>query len=131
MARLTPRQLPDRQLGGDQLAAQIVDLARVLHWRAVHHRPGRTASGYRTAITGDVGFPDVVVARAGALYVWECKRQLETVPGAQMAWIAALQLAGVDARVVRPSDWPTIEAVLRMPAGRRLAWPDPDEETTT
>ncbi len=38
---------------------------RLYHWRIAHFRPAKTEKGWRTPMTGDVGFPDLVIARWG------------------------------------------------------------------
>lgn len=121
--RLTTRERADRRMGGDELASHLVALARQCGWLAVHFRPAFERGKWRTPFDGDAGFPDVTVARAGELHMWECKRQLEKVPADQQAWLDVLVAAGAEARVVRPSDLEWCTSILtarprRVMAGR-------------
>jgi hypothetical protein len=50
------------------------------------------------------GFPDLVIAGHRVVYR-ELKRQTENPTKAQREWIAALEAAGADVGVWRPSDW--------------------------
>jgi hypothetical protein len=61
---------------------------------------------------GDVGFPDLVLARGGRVVFMELKSQRGVVSAAQRRWIDALQGSGHEAFVVRPSDWPSISTLL-------------------
>src|SRR5262249_14461200 len=38
-------------------------IAKLYGWLVMHQRPARTAKGWRTAIQGDAGFPDLVLVR--------------------------------------------------------------------
>lgn len=86
------------------LQRAVEDLAH-LHRCLVHHcRPARTANGWRTPISGDAGFVDVViVGNQGVLY-----RELKSGAGRlrpeQQGWLARLTTAGCDAGVWRPVD---------------------------
>ena len=89
---------------------RVVDLARSLGWRVVHFRPARTATGWVTAIQGDKGFPDTVLARQGTVWFWELKRERGGRTDAdQEAWGEAL---GSRYRSLRPSDWEWIVGAL-------------------
>lgn len=99
--------------------ASVVDAARLLGWRVHHQRPARTATGWRTAVTGDVGFPDLVLVRGGRLVVAELKSARGWVTVEQQAWLADLEAAGVEVHVWRPGDWDEVVAVLRRPSHTR------------
>lgn len=103
------------QVGGTPMSPQmseadlldaVLDLAALHHVRTAHFRPAQTATGWRTAVSGDgAGFPDLVlVGRGGVLY-----RELKSAAGSlapeQQVWLAALADAGADATVWRPVDW--------------------------
>lgn len=86
----------------------VVDYARLQGWLVHHTRPARTGKGWRTPIQGDVGFPDLVLARAGRVVFAELKSEKGRLSAGQSAWLKA-----VDGLVWRPSDWQTIKEILR------------------
>jgi hypothetical protein len=100
---------------------QVIDLAMLHGWLVTHFGPARTKRGWRTAIMGHAGFPDLVMTRHGQLLFVELKVGRNTLTLAQQAWMAALRdvrvynLAGSRGIIVetwRPEDWPAIESVL-------------------
>ena len=63
----------------------------------------------------DPGWPDAAILHreGGILYAWELKDATGTVTPAQRTWLEALgKVTRVDARVVRPGDWPLLLSVL-------------------
>jgi len=98
------------ELSEDELQARILQAARLYGWRAAHFRPARTAKGWRTPMSGDPGFPDLVLARDGVVIVAELKsRRGQTSPD-QDLWLDEL---GDHAVLWRPGDWPAIQNELR------------------
>ncbi|MGL5908712.1 MAG: VRR-NUC domain-containing protein [Phycicoccus sp.] len=79
----------------------VIDLARWHGWHVSHFRPARTAAGWRTAVQGHPGFPDLVLARAGLVLFRELKTDRGVVTAEQRAWLAAI---GDHADVWRPRD---------------------------
>ena len=90
--------------------ALIIDTALLLRWRVAHFRPAQTVKGWRTAMTGHPGWPDLSLARGGRVIVAEVKTQHGRLSVGQREWLAAL---GDVARVWRPADWPEVLAELR------------------
>ena len=90
---------------------QVVDLAHLRGWRCHHDRPARTDKGWRTAIQGDKGFPDLVLARKGRVIFAELKSETGKTTHQQNAWLAHL---GHDVEVYlwRPRDLDHIAQVL-------------------
>ena len=96
-----------------ELVDSIIELAQRLGWMAVHSRPARLAAGYRTAIQGDKGFVDLVLARHGRVIFAECKSEKGQLSGEQYNW--QCELEGVPGKwtwkehpeyyIWRPSDW--------------------------
>jgi len=41
----------------------VIDMAKVHGWLVSHQRPARTDKGWRTAVEGRAGFPDLVLVR--------------------------------------------------------------------
>jgi hypothetical protein len=107
-----------RHISEDDLLRHIVDLARLHHWLIHHCRPARTATGWRTAITGHAGFPDLVLAKPGRLVVAELKSQTGRLSPEQDVWAGMLTLIpGVEAYLWRPADWlgGVVQRVLAAP----------------
>ena len=105
----------------------VIDLAHLKGWLVAHFRPARTEKGWRTAIQGDKGFPDLVMIRANGdahLIIAELKSEKGNVTDEQQEWLdmfAELQedieLQGKLTEVVRvfvwrPSDWEAIVGIL-------------------
>lgn len=78
----------------------IIEAARTLGYLVHHTRPAQTGRGWRTPIQGDRGFPDLVIAGHGRLFVVELKRKPNRVGVEQMEWIAELERAGIYSSVV-------------------------------
>lgn len=87
----------------------VIDTARWHGWRAFHARAARTATGWRTPMQGDPGFPDVCLARRGTVIFAELKTQRGRVAPDQRAWLDAL---GERAEVWRPADRAAVLEVL-------------------
>ena len=79
----------------------IIDAARIGGWMIHAERPARTATSWRTAIRGDVGWPDLFLAHPtrGAMAL-ELKRRPNKPTTAQRVWLMMLVGAGIDARLV-------------------------------
>jgi len=93
----------------------IIEYAQARGWLVHAERPARSDKGWRTPVQGDVGFPDLVLARNGWLFIWELKAQKSRLSDTQAQWIRAIspmKMLVPIARIVRPSDWPWIEEVL-------------------
>ena len=91
---------------------QVIDLARLCGWRIAHFRPARTERGWRTAVQGDTGWPDLVLCRPPVTLFRELKAEKGKLTDDQAAWLAQLAACGLDTDTWRPSDWPDIEAAL-------------------
>jgi hypothetical protein len=102
---------------GDWLT-QVVDYAHLRGWLVSHQRPGRTSNGWRTAIQGDAGFPDLVMVREGRVIFAELKSQRGRVGEAQKPWLEELAKVSIEASNVvvalwRPGDWEAVREALR------------------
>lgn len=73
-------------------------------WLWMHQRPGRTSTGWRTAIEGTAGFPDLIALRGERVLVLEVKSETGRISIDQRRWIEAWRRAGIDARIIRPVD---------------------------
>ena len=90
-----------------QFQSAIIELAHATGWLVHHTRCVRTPRGYQTPIQGDVGFPDLVLAKGGRVILAELKTDTGKTSQAQRDWMFAS-----GAELWRPGDWPLIEAVL-------------------
>ena len=95
--------------------AQVVELAVTFGWLVQHSRPSQVGDQGRwvTAITGNVGFPDLVLAHRtrGVLFV-ELKTEIGRMATAQTEWRDTL--AGhVEWYLWRPSDLAAVGVRLR------------------
>jgi hypothetical protein len=61
-------------------------------------------------MSGDVGFPDLVLCRRGEVIVAELKRQRTKPTPGQVRWLAEL---GAHGRLWRPQDFPEVLRELR------------------
>lgn len=96
----------------EELLRRVLLLARVNGWRSYHPRPGRTKDGWATPVQGDgKGFVDVVLVRERVLWI-ELKRESGRQSREQKEWAAALEEAGQEFYLWKPSDLPNIEAIL-------------------
>ena len=89
---------------------QVIELARTFGWMVQHSRPAQVGTEGRwvTPITGDVGFPDLVLAhRTKGLVLAELKTETGRMATAQKEWRDTL--AGhVEYYLWRPSDLPSV-----------------------
>lgn len=75
-----------------EMVDSIVSAARDLGWLVHHDRPARTDKGYRTALQGDAGFPDLFLTKHGCLAFIECKMPGNKPSPAQKKWLDWLEL---------------------------------------
>lgn len=96
---------------------RIETLAKHLGYLVNHVNKATVAGGRFITPTSHAGFPDLWLLRERRLVVFEVKSESaapSAVKAAQREWIRLLQsVPGVEAYVVRPSDWPHVEALLR------------------
>lgn len=109
MTRLTPAERQDRATSGADLQRLVTELARIYGWQWVHFRPAQTQRGWRTPVEGPLGqgWPDLFLAhpRKRRLLAVELKRELgDPLTPEQVAVLQALQQAGLETVVWRPSD---------------------------
>lgn len=80
----------------------FIGVARLAGWKVCHFRPGKTQRGrWITAVQGDVGAPDVILAKDGRVLLAELKREGGKPTPEQVAWLAAL---GGHGRLWRPEN---------------------------
>lgn len=89
---------------GAELQGAIVDAAQLQRWHVAHFRPARTERGWRTPVEVHAGFPDLVLARDGVVFVWEVKGAGDVLSIEQAGWLAAIGPGVADCRVIGPTD---------------------------
>jgi hypothetical protein len=106
-----------------QFARSVLELLGLAGWRCVHHRPAGTRDGWRTAVAGSgaVGWPDIFAVRGDRALAIELKAEHGSLQHEQRDWLIALEAAGIEVYVWKPSDWSEIEQVLGR-ARERLSW---------
>lgn len=86
------------------LQRSITQAARGLGFKVFHHL---------YAVGSERGYPDLTIVGHGHIFVWELKGPKPKVYPEQLAWIDALQEAGVDARIIYPEDYDDALAALQ------------------
>jgi hypothetical protein len=94
-ARLTDEQRRFRATSEDELLTAVVQWADLRGWLIHHDRRSD-----RAIQQGDVGFPDLVLARDRRVLFVELKSETGSVSTPQMAWILAI--AGQDPKTRLP-----------------------------
>jgi hypothetical protein len=90
------RRAMERAMSEKALMQAILDCARLLGWKCIHHYDSR-----RT----EPGWPDIVCVRGDRILAMECKTERGKATKAQLDWLLALNEAGVVSLIVRPDDW--------------------------
>lgn len=79
----------------------VIDLAHYRGWLCAHFRPAQVRTGkWVTPMQGDVGYPDLTLARRGVVLHVELKAEKGRLRPEQMAWADQL---GESYRLWRPS----------------------------
>ncbi len=104
---------------GREFEDQIIRLARVHGYLVHHQRPMQRADGqWRSGISGDKGFPDLVLCGRGRVMFRECKVGRAKTTPEQFQWLMGMSDAGLDAKVWRPEMMDEIQADLARRAER-------------
>ena len=86
--------------------SQVMKAAKLTGWLAFHPRPAQARSGkWLTAMSGDPGYPDVLLTKEGRVWFIELKTDTGKLTPAQVAWLTELQKCKspfVRAFVLRP-----------------------------
>ncbi len=97
---------------------RVIDAAKLFGWRTAHFRPARTKYGWRTAMEGDTGFPDLVLVKPPRLILAELKRGKATTKAGkpsdeQAEWLRQLgSVPGVEAYCWTPEQWQEVYLTL-------------------
>ena len=116
--RLTDEERAFRAVTERQLQTRVIDAARVYGWHVAHFHDSRrpVKPGVFVGDRDAAGFPDLVLCRTGELVFAELKRETGVVTALQQTWLDALEAAGAEVHVVRPSS--EAEFVRRVARGR-------------
>ena len=95
----------------------VIDYAHLRGWLVAAFRPCESRKGWRTPMQGDVGYPDLTMARGGRVVFAELKSEKGRTSNWQAAWQDALAPTWDfptqhETHIWRPSSWPEIERVL-------------------
>ena len=93
-----------------ELSALVEEALGLGGWRWQHQRPARTKHGWRTAISGHKGWPDIYAVRAGKALALELKSAKGRLTIDQQRWLTELGSLGhsddhLMVFVWRPKDW--------------------------
>ncbi|MDQ0376623.1 VRR-NUC domain-containing protein [Amycolatopsis thermophila] len=99
----------------DDFQYVVMKVAAFCGWMACHFRPAyRKSGGVSTPVQGDKGFPDLQLARNGAVLLVELKTNTKSLSPEQRRWREHLEPSGLY-RLWRPRDWAAIRAELSAP----------------
>lgn len=104
MTAPTARAILDRSISEAEWQRTVVEYAERRGWLTFHDHDSRR---------DNAGFPDLVLVRRGRVVFAELKRQRGTMRREQETWLAALVVCAVEVYVWRPSDWDSVEELLR------------------
>jgi len=93
-----------------QFTDRVIQTAKLYGWLVTHFRPAKTERGWRTALQGDSGFVDLVLARSGEVIHAELKVGNKKPRPDQVSWGQAI---GKTYRLWYPDDWNEIVETLR------------------
>jgi hypothetical protein len=82
----------------DDLLTAVVDALRYRGWLWTHPRRSDKA-----LTMGSPGVPDIIATDGHRILILELKREGSRPTADQAVWLAALETAGADVRVLRPS----------------------------
>jgi hypothetical protein len=100
---------PSQDLLEDDWKDWVIDLAAWGKWLVQHVRPARTSQGWRSAIQGYKGAPDLLLARDGVVLLPELKTNTGQLRREQRVWLNHLGPYGC---IWRPKDWEAVAATL-------------------
>jgi hypothetical protein len=113
------RRTLDLAMSEAQWQAAVLDLAHALKWEHYHTHDSRRSPS---------GFPDLVLVRDRVIFA-ELKSERGDLVGTQYEWLMRLVHAGMEAYVWRPSDWPEVERILRVPVAHHNPQGEPCQPT--
>lgn len=107
------------QVTEDTFKDNVIQIAQLYGWMVAHFRPARTDKGWRTAMQGDKGYPDLTLAKNGYVLFVELKSETGKLSPEQGKWGTAIRGEGEGSHhryfVWRPRDMDRIRETLKMP----------------
>jgi len=97
------------------LQAGVIELAHVYGFMVHHDLPSQRSNGsWSTLVSGDTGFPDLILAKEGRVLAIELKSEKGAQSLAQKDWQRELG-DGVEYYLWKPTDWNngTVERILK------------------
>ena len=92
---------------------QVIQLAHTFGWLVQHTRPVKQGDRWLTPISGDVGFPDLVLVHPNRGIIFaELKSETGAVSDAQFKWGSRIRAAGGEWKIWRPKDMDEIQRRL-------------------
>lgn len=98
---------------------QVVEYAALMGWRVWHDNATNaprlcSSCGEVTRLPRNArGLPDLILVRRPRVVWAELKADRGRLTDEQAAWLSDLRASGQEVHLWRPSDWPTVERVLR------------------
>jgi hypothetical protein len=112
------KQPIDMEISEDTFQQHVLNVAEDNGWLRAHFRTVRIARAdgsfyYATPVQADgEGFPDLVLVRERIIYA-ELKSEIGILRPEQEVWKKAIEAAGGEYYLWRPSDWAEINKILR------------------
>ena len=75
----------------ESFSSYVEELLTLYGWHWCHFRPAQTEKGWRTAVSGDKGFPDYIAVRPPRLLIFELKSDKGQLSREQEEWMELLQ----------------------------------------
>ena len=88
----------------NEFSTQVKDALKLFGWHFSHFRPALTAHGWRTAITGNKGFPDYVATNGFKVLFIEVKGDGGKLSPEQQEWQELLRRTGHEVFCWWPKD---------------------------
>jgi hypothetical protein len=106
---------------------RVMDTARLAGWLCCHYRPSLNSRGHwSTAMEGDKGAPDLILAKGGRVLLAELKSAKGRPTLEQQAWLAEL---GAHGRLWRPEAWDAVLLDLGVTKRPPLSREDVEDRT--
>ena len=105
--RLTDQEREWRKPSEKEYQGQVIELAHIYGWHTAHFHDSRrqVKPGVFVGDKDAKGFPDLVLVRPPEILFWEVKKELGKTTPEQDEWLEKLSGCGLEARVIRPSDF--------------------------